>query len=42
MPLGKKDWNWMGHISFWLMLMIWIYWVITDIIKKKHRNFNWC
>jgi hypothetical protein len=22
----RWDWNWMGHTSFWLMLMMWIYW----------------
>jgi hypothetical protein len=25
----------MGHISFWLMLMICIYWEMTDTIKKN-------
>jgi hypothetical protein len=25
----QENWNWMGHISFWLMLMMWIYWEIT-------------
>jgi hypothetical protein len=25
----QENWNWMGHISFWLMLMMWICWEIT-------------
>jgi hypothetical protein len=34
MPLGRSrkirwDWKWMGHINFWLMLLMWIYWKIA-------------
>jgi hypothetical protein len=25
----QENWNWMGHISFWLTLMLWICWEIT-------------
>jgi hypothetical protein len=39
-PLGRsrkigRDWNWMGHISFWLMLMMWIYWEINRNYKRS-------
>jgi hypothetical protein len=27
----RRDWNWMGCISLWLMLMMWIYCEITQI-----------
>jgi len=31
---AKWDWNWMGHISFWSMLMMFTSWVKILTINK--------
>ena len=47
MPLGRfiqtgRCWSWMGHLSFWLMLVMLIYWWKCTYCKEKHRTIFNC